>query len=122
MTINWETVLVAIATGIGASVLTHIANPVLSYCIEKRRTRLAWRREAINRLRDYLARNLETPDLFNNLVNEDSFTRIRPYLKQSVIDLVEQRCHISHETGNPRPKWANVLLQDIARLEKRWGL
>lgn len=122
MAINWETVLVALTTGIGAGALTHIVGPIISYQVDKRATRLGWRREAINQTRDYLSRCLENPELYDNFINTDSFTRLVPHLKPVVVKYVETNWNTISENHLPRPEWADLLLLDLARLENAWGL
>jgi len=122
MAINWETVVVAIVSGVGAAGITNVIGPVVHYTIEKKKERLGWRRSAINTVRDYIPRYLENPDAYDPLPNSDGFTRLRPYINRKVVSLVERESNTYLEADLVRPRWAEMLLNELDRLDRKWGL
>lgn len=111
--------------GLISGALASLIAPWINWGIEKRRLRLQDRKELVDRWRDmcmnwrYHAPHNAPARLHLGL--ERSWISLKPKLKKSVLNEV-----IKHDeqaiTYEQREQLASILLDDIARLEKKWGL
>ncbi len=116
--------VVALITGAMASLIA----PWAVWGVEKRRLRYSSRKELVRDLRDVL---LDPPDR-NEFRLMPVYSRIRPHLSKNVIETIEPKTaglvneaftvSIGQGRHSGINQYSQLLLDDIARIEKKWSL
>jgi hypothetical protein len=111
-----EGILLAILAAVSA-VIGAFVRPEVGWNIEKRRQRMQERREKIARWREWLGQRPEHSDLNDS----QTYTELRPYLRARTRSTCEGG-PIRLVMGRGGNAAENEILEDIHRLEHRWGL
>lgn len=103
----------------GALVGSLIA-PLVNWGIEKRRNRIAYRRELIKQWRADIQTNYES---FPQFSSSASYAAIRPHLtKEAVSKLEKPVFHSRAQLGRAGDPMRHLLLDEISRIEREWKL
>ncbi len=109
--------IIAGVFGLLGGVVGSLIAPWVQWGIEKRRFRLNRHLEYIKDWRRFIASNE-----FNQATFRDTktYVTIRPHLSKDLVDAIEdQSIHVSLTGGDPIK---NQLLNEVTRIEKKWGL
>src|SRR5687767_10846727 len=106
--------------GFLAGVLGSLFAPWVQWTIEKRRSKLQYRRDLVKTWREAAGLALRDGGDFRGTA---AYSSLRPHLDPQLRALVEDPYHLL-AGGNARPGDAkhHMILDDIARIEKEWGL
>jgi len=106
----------------GASVSRWIA-PWVEWLVEKRRVRFSRRSELIESWRTALEANeADTHDLPSGYLSSAAYSSLRPHLHPDVRTKVEALRTLYVGGGRGEAVLREMLLDEVARLEKKWGL
>lgn len=112
----WNRALPAVL-GLVGGLVGSLIGPWVQWGIEKRRSKLAFKREQIKRWRHWLNEYYATSSLQASAV----YSEMRPYLAKHVVAAVEQR-QVPVRTGRGGDVTKSLILDDIARIEREWDL
>ncbi len=114
------TVLVSAVTGLISGAIASLIAPWVQWAIEKRRNLINYRRELIKTWRN----ELEDYNYVGGEVRASStYAAIRPHLQQQVRERLENRERFTFDSrGGDTFVIKNILLDEVARIEKEWGL
>lgn len=106
--------------GLAGGVIGSLVAPWIHWGIEKRKIRLESRREFVRSVRELLAK----PPTRENLRNHPLYAQIRPHLTDMSRSLVEsETVHVQlGGRGGGVNNFIPSVLDDLNKLEKKWGL
>mgnify|MGYP006441059481 CR=1 FL=1 len=105
--------------GLIAGIIGSLTAPWVHWGVEKRRTRQAKRREIISSCRMLLSTDIDK----KTFCGTEVYSKIRPHPQKHVIDETEKKPTESSEGDAIEPsRFKQILLEDIARIEKEWVL
>lgn len=117
--------------GLISGVIGSLIAPWVQWAIEKRRNLFEYRRELIKTWRDELE-NFDYEE--GNIRTTATYSAIRPHLKQEIGERLEspREVHVEVESrdgvsditisGKSPSSVKNMLLDEVARIERDWGL
>jgi hypothetical protein len=103
--------------GLISGALASLVAPWIQWGVEKRRLQRNERRELLERARGIVT-SVNDPQSFRNT---PEYARLRPHLLDEVRNKIEGR-PIVPGTGEGRGTVRNLLLDDFARIERKWGI
>lgn len=108
--------IIAALLGLVAGVVGSLIAPWVQWAVEKRRSTLAYRADTIRRWREAVDGDPR------GFLNTSQYASLRPHLKKEVLSRVEDhRTHIA-AGGRGGDAKKQMLLDEIARIEREWGL
>ena len=106
--------------GLAGGVIGSLVAPWVHWGVEKRRQRQAKRRELIRSCRSVLSTEIDKETFRDTEV----YSQLRPHLYKAVIKEIERKesSEALKENTNPVEDFKQLLLEDIARIEREWIL
>lgn len=96
--------------------------PWVRWFVEKRRERLSYRRSQVAVWREALAQQeFELTDSRSDFLGSAAYSSLRVQLSDKTRAEVENS-RVFHSEGSRGPHRKNMLLDEVARIEKEWGL
>jgi len=116
--------MIAIISGvfglIGGTVASLVA-PWVQWGIEKRRNKMTYRRQLVESWREYIDKNFNFNQ--NDFAGTATFSTLRPHLSKKLIkDIEDEAIQLTSIGSSTHDSIKLDLLQEITRIEKRWGL
>jgi len=111
--------IVSAAVGFASGLLT----PWIKWQIDKRREQLAYRRESVKAWRAAIEKEeYQSADELSTFLSSAAYSGLRIHLSAEALKTVEavQTIYVGGARGDFVQK--NVLLDEVARLEKEWAL
>jgi hypothetical protein len=106
--------------GLVAGVVGSLFGPLVQWAVEKRRGRMDYRKALIKQWRN----DFEVFDYDSHRLGDSAtYSSLRPHLRTAVRDAIEKprTAYVPNEGRGGSVK-KQMLLDEIARLEKKWGL
>lgn len=106
--------------GLVAGVVGSLFGPLVQWAVEKRRGRMDYRKALIKQWRN----DFEVFDYDSHRLGDSAtYSSLRPHLRTAVRDAIEKprTAYVPNEGRDGSVK-KQMLLDEIARLEKKWGL
>jgi hypothetical protein len=106
--------------GLVAGVVGSLFGPLVQWAVEKRRGRMDYRTALIKQWRN----DFEVFDYDSHRLGDSAiYSSVRPHLRTAVRDAIEKprTAYVPNEGRGGSVK-KQMLLDEIARLEKKWGL
>jgi hypothetical protein len=106
--------------GFLAGVVGSLFGPLVQWAVEKRRGRMNYRKELIKQWRnDFEEFEYDS----HRLGDSGTYSALRPHLRAEVRDAIEKprTAYVPNEGRHGSVK-QQMLLDEVARLEKKWGL
>lgn len=117
MDIKVEGALIASLLGLLGGIIGSLVAPWVNWGIEKRREKMKYRRDLVQKWRDAIEKD------FDQLAFNDTalYASLRPHLSKDAIDAIEGD-QITIRVGRGGNIIKSQVLDDIAKLEKKWDL
>jgi hypothetical protein len=106
--------------GLIAGVVGSLFGPLVQWAVEKRRGRMNYRKDLIKQWR----KDFEEFEYDKHKLGDSaSYSALRPHLRASVRDTIEKprTAYVPNEGRHGSVK-QQMILDEVARLEKKWGL
>jgi hypothetical protein len=116
MNLVFQVVIPAIS-GLVSGALGSLVAPWINWRIEKKREKLAHKRELIRRWREFLSKDFDQLEFSGTAV----YSEIRAHLSGATLESIESN-KITVRLGRGGNVIRSLVLDDIARLEKEWDL
>lgn len=114
--------LIGAVSGLISGAVASLIAPWVHWGIEQKRTRRASRRALLAEAREYVASNLFSGTTFSA---KPIYRQLKPYLHREVVDVIENYETFLDQSDDPGqyPRWFRQgVLDEISRLERKWGL
>jgi hypothetical protein len=112
----FQVIIPAIA-GLVSGVAASLVAPWVSWSIEQKREKLAYKRSLIRRWREFLANDFDQLAFSGTA----AYSEMRPHLSPSTREAIEGN-KITVRLGRGGNVIHSLVLDDIARVEKEWGI
>ena len=111
---------------IGAGILGFFSGlflPWVKWAIEKRQKRYEYRKELITTWKQKVeTANFDSPEGQSNFGNSSAYSSLRSHMAEEVVVKFEQERTVYAAGGRGGDVRKQMLLDEVARLEKKWGL
>ncbi len=115
-----KTALIAGLAAIIGGLITSFLLPLVNWGIEKRRSRLAYRKERIDALRKVSMNQFGTWDI---IAESAEYSAMRGHLPKDVVTLIESPIPLPLGNLGRSGDWrVQRLLDEVAKVERKWGL
>ena len=110
-------VVIPAISGLVSGAIASLVAPWVQWRIERKREKLAYKKEMIRRWREFLDRDFDETEFSGTAV----YSEIRPHLSSETLQSIESD-RITVRLGRGGDVIRSLVLDDITRLEKEWDL
>ncbi len=110
-------VVIPAISGLVSGAIASLVAPWVQWRIERKREKLAYKKEMIRRWREFLDRDFDETEFSGTAV----YSEIRPHLSSETLQSIESD-RITIRLGRGGDVIRSLVLDDITRLEKEWDL